>query len=179
MPAARDIRSLGRLNAGALAALALLALAGCDRMAKQAKDKPYESRDKPGAAAVAAPVAGTIARETVDDGVPKLDLALLQRGRERFDIYCAPCHGRTGDGQGMIVRRGFPAPPSYHSDRLRAASEQHLYEVISQGYGAMFAYGRRIAPRDRWAIIAYIRALQLSQHSDMASLDAAGREALP
>jgi mono/diheme cytochrome c family protein len=179
MPAARDNRSPGRLIAFGMAALVLAALAGCDRMAKQAKDKPYESRGKPGAAVAVAPVPGTVAREAIDDSVPALDLALLQRGRERFDIYCAPCHGRTGDGDGMIVRRGFPAPPSYHSDRLRAASEQHLYEVIGQGYGAMFAYGPRIAPRDRWAIVAYIRALQLSQHSDVASLDAARREALP
>jgi mono/diheme cytochrome c family protein len=177
MPAARRRRPAG-LIAAAAAALAMLLLAGCDRMAKQAKDKSYETRGAP-AEAAAEPAVGSVARETVDAAPPKLDLALLQRGRERFDIFCAPCHGRTGDGRGMIVRRGFPAPPSYHSDRLRTASEQHFYDVISQGYGAMFAYGPRIAPRDRWAIIAYIRALQLSQHTDVASLTGAAREALP
>lgn len=92
-------------------------------------------------------------------------LALLERGRGRFDIYCAPCHGRSGDGDGMIVRRGFPAPPSYHTDRLRNAPDSHFYQVISEGYGVMYPYADRIDPRDRWAIVAYIRALQLSQHA--------------
>ena len=174
MSAARHRRSAGRLSGAALAALLLLA-GGCDRMAKQAKDKPYEPRGKP----VAQAAADTVARDGEDESAPPLDLALLVRGRERFDIFCAPCHGRTGDGQGMIVQRGFPAPPSYHSARLRAATEQHLYDVITRGYGAMFAYGPRIQPHDRWAIVAYVRALQLSQHSDVAALAAAAREALP
>ncbi|MBN8728722.1 MAG: cytochrome c [Xanthomonadales bacterium] len=92
-------------------------------------------------------------------------LAVLQRGRERFDIYCAPCHGRSGDGAGMIVQRGFPAPPSYHTTKLRNAPDGHFYQVISHGYGAMYPYADRIAPADRWAIIDYIRALQLSQNA--------------
>lgn len=97
---------------------------------------------------------------------------LLARGRERFDIYCAPCHGRSGAGDGMIVRRGFPAPPSYHSERLRHAPDNHFYQVISDGYGVMYPYADRILPQDRWAIVAYIRALQLSQHAPRDQLDA-------
>jgi mono/diheme cytochrome c family protein len=94
-----------------------------------------------------------------------ITMALLQRGRERFDIYCSPCHSIVGDGQGMVVRRGFPAPPSYHINRLRTAPDRHFYDVITQGYGVMYPYGDRVAPDDRWAIVAYIRALQLSQHA--------------
>ncbi|SEI68519.1 c-type cytochrome [Frateuria terrea] len=97
-------------------------------------------------------------------------LALLQRGQQRFDIYCAPCHGRSGDGDGMIARRGFPAPPSYHTDRLRNAPDSHFYQVISNGYGVMYPYADRIDPHDRWAIVAYIRALQLSQHAPRGRL---------
>lgn len=101
-----------------------------------------------------------------------LTKALLQRGQQRFDIYCAPCHGRSGDGEGMVVRRGFPAPPSYHTARLRNAPDSHFYQAISDGYGVMYPYADRIAPRDRWAIVAYIRALQLSQHAARDQLDA-------
>lgn len=106
-----------------------------------------------------------------------ITLALLERGRERFDVYCAPCHSVVGDGDGMVVRRGFPAPPSYHIDRLRAAPDRHFYDVITQGYGVMYPYGDRVAPEDRWAIVAYIRALQLSQHAAKADLppDAGGK----
>ncbi|PWB80509.1 MAG: quinol:cytochrome C oxidoreductase, partial [Candidatus Methylomirabilota bacterium] len=85
--------------------------------------------------------------------------ALIERGQERFNIFCAPCHDRTGSGQGMIVRRGFRQPPSYHIDRLRQAPVGHFFEVISDGFGAMPDYSSQILPRDRWAIIAYIRAL--------------------
>jgi len=96
--------------------------------------------------------------------------ALLARGQGRFDIYCAPCHSRAGDGDGMIARRGFPAPPSYHTARLRQAPDSHFYQVITHGYGVMYAYADRVAPRDRWAIVAYIRALQLSQHAPADAL---------
>ena len=95
---------------------------------------------------------------------PPLTLALLQRGQQRFRIDCTPCHSELGDGHGMIVQRGFPAPPSYHIDRLRQAPTQHFYDVITHGYGAMYSFAGRVAPADRWAIAAYIRALQLSQH---------------
>jgi cytochrome c553 len=91
--------------------------------------------------------------------------AMLDRGRERFDIYCAVCHGRTGEGNGMIVQRGFPSPPSYHIERLRNAPAGYLYHVISDGYGVMYSYAARVAPADRWAIVAYIRALQLSRNA--------------
>lgn len=95
---------------------------------------------------------------------------LLARGRERFNIYCAPCHSRVGDGDGMIARRGFPSPPSYHTDALRNAPDRHFYQVISDGYGVMYPYADRVDPHDRWAIVAYIRALQLSQHAPASVL---------
>ena len=104
--------------------------------------------------------------------------ALLDRGRERFNIYCAPCHSVAGDGDGMIARRGFPAPPSYHTDRLRNAADSHFYQVITNGYGVMYSYADRIAPQDRWAIVAYIRALQLSQHAPASLLSGDDREKL-
>ncbi len=102
----------------------------------------------------------------------------LARGRERFDIYCSPCHSIAGDGDGMVARRGFPHPPSFHIDRLRHAPDEHFYAVITDGYGAMHSYATRVAPVDRLAIIGYIRALQLSQHATMASLEDQDRERL-
>jgi mono/diheme cytochrome c family protein len=100
-----------------------------------------------------------------------LNLELLQRGQNRFNIYCAPCHSTLGDGDGYIVRRGFPVPPSYHTDRLREASDRHFFEVMTQGYGIMYPYADRLTPPDRWAIVGFIRALQLSQHAPAAALD--------
>jgi mono/diheme cytochrome c family protein len=99
---------------------------------------------------------------------------LLTRGQERFDIYCAVCHGRTGDGNGMIVQRGFPQPPSFHEERLRAAPPGHFFDAITRGYGVMYSYAARVSPEDRWAIAAYIRALQLSQHATPADADVNG-----
>jgi mono/diheme cytochrome c family protein len=98
---------------------------------------------------------------------------VLDRGQERFDIFCSPCHGRTGYGDGMIVQRGFKAPPSFHGDRLRQAPAGHFFEVMTTGFGVMYDYRSRVSPEDRWAIAAYIRALQLSQHASAADLDAA------
>jgi len=98
---------------------------------------------------------------------------LLNRGRERFDIYCAVCHGYTGNGDGMIVQRGFPQPPSFHEQRLRDAPIGHFVDVITNGYGVMYSYASRVAPEDRWAIAAYIRALQLSQHAPASDADPA------
>lgn len=92
---------------------------------------------------------------------------LLERGRERFDIHCSACHGYTGEGDGMIVQRGFPAPPTLHSERLRDAPPGHFVHVIAHGYGAMYPYASRVGPQDRWAIAAYIRALQLSRNGTM------------
>lgn len=91
---------------------------------------------------------------------------LVERGQERYNIYCIVCHGPSGNGDGMIVRRGFSAPPTYHDDRLRNAPVGHFFDVISNGWGKMNSYGAAVQPADRWAIIAYIRALQLSQNPD-------------
>ena len=89
----------------------------------------------------------------------------LERGRDRFNIYCSVCHGPTGEADGMIVQRGFPQPPSFHEQRLREAPEGHFFHVITHGYGVMYPYADRITPEDRWAIVAYIRTLQLSRNS--------------
>ncbi len=105
----------------------------------------------------------------------RVDASVLARGRERFDIYCAPCHGRTGQGDGMIVRRGYRRPPSYHQDRLRDAPVGHFFDVITNGFGAMPDYAAQIAAGDRWAIVAYVRALQLSEHATLADVPAAER----
>jgi mono/diheme cytochrome c family protein len=100
---------------------------------------------------------------------------LLDRGRERYDIFCSPCHSRVGDGRGMIVRRGFKQPASFHEQRLRDQKIGYFYDVISRGFGEMSSYAAQVEPEDRWAIAAYIRALQLSQNVVVADLDAAGR----
>ncbi|NML43965.1 cytochrome c [Ramlibacter sp. G-1-2-2] len=102
--------------------------------------------------------------------LPPVTPVLLQRGQDRYAIYCLPCHSALGDGDGPVVRRGFPAPPSYHQQRLRDAPDRHFYDVISQGYGIMPSYADRVDPQDRWAIVAYVRALQLSQHAPVAEL---------
>ena len=103
---------------------------------------------------------------------------LLQRGRERFNIFCAPCHGRTGKGDGMVVQRGFRGPVSFHIDRLRDAPPGHFYDVIARGFGAMQDYAAQIPPADRWAIVAYVRALQLSQNATIDDVPAAERSEL-
>ena len=100
----------------------------------------------------------------------KLTSELMTRGRERYDVYCAVCHGATGAGNGMIVQRGYPPPPSYHIDRLRQAPIGHFYDVITSGYGVMYSYAARVTPGDRWAIAAYIRALQLSRNAKPTDL---------
>ena len=131
-------------------------------------------------------VAGTIARgrlpiesreETgLTDGKAiernPLDISeqLLMRGQQRFKIYCAPCHGPAGFGDGMVVQRGFPAPPSYHISRLQSVPDGEVFKVISQGRGRMPPFGKRIEPQDRWAVVGYIRALQLSQSADVTDL---------
>ena len=110
---------------------------------------------------------GMIGTNLVTEFPVPITSTLLERGRERFDIYCAVCHGRTGDGNGIIVQRGFPAPPSFHIARLREAPVGHFYDVVTRGYGVMYSYAARVEPEDRWAIAAYIRALQLSQHASL------------
>ena len=139
-------------------------------------------------------IEGTVARGTLQDDaafftgkngateVDALPFALtaevLDRGEQRFNIYCTPCHGLTGQGDGMIVRRGYRQPPSYHIDRLRNVPLGHFYDVMTNGFGAMPDYRAQIAPRDRWAIAAYVRALQLSQHAPAAELSPEERQKL-
>jgi hypothetical protein len=103
---------------------------------------------------------------------------VLERGQERFNIYCSPCHGRTGDGIGMVVQRGFPPPPSYHIDRLRQAPVGHFFDVITQGYGVMYSYAVRVEPADRWAIAAYIRVLQKSHEGTIKDVPSGQRAQL-
>lgn len=155
--------------------LSLLAvLTGCDDMTFQPKKDAYrDPRVGP----------GRIPAGMVDNGAkpvppPPVTLALLQRGQERFRIYCTECHSELGDGNGMVVQRGFPSPPSYHIDRLRDAPTQHFYDVMTNGYGVMYSFAYRVQPADRWAIAAYIRALQRTDGT-VADLSPEQRAALP
>jgi mono/diheme cytochrome c family protein len=176
----------------ALLILAAFASIGCHRdMVQQPYKKPLQASPIFADGAASRPlVAHTVPREDPADLGPAttgfqgeqqllLDLpmpitaTLLARGQERFGIYCAVCHGDDGYGEGMIVQRGFPAPPSFHTDRLRQAPAGHFFDVMTRGYGVMYPYASRISPEDRWAITAYIRALQFSQHAPVASLPAA------
>lgn len=159
-------------------ALALpLLLAGCGReMAKQPRYDPYEAAALfPDGKVMQAPPEGTVARGDLLRTAalterPPMSLALLQRGRERFEIFCTPCHSRLGDGEGVVPQRGFPHPPSFHDPRLREAPSSYFVRVITEGHGAMYSYAARVPPPDRWAIAAYIRALQLSQNVPLALL---------
>ena len=113
---------------------------------------------------------GTVAGSPADALPVPLTQQLLARGQERYDIYCSPCHDRIGNGQGMIVRRGFGPPPSLHIERLRQAPIGHFFLVMTNGFGTMPSYATQVPPHDRWAIAAYIRALQLSQQAMLADL---------
>jgi mono/diheme cytochrome c family protein len=140
------------------------------------------------------PVPGTVARDQLhedtllytgqDNGADAtafpfpVDDKVMVRGRDRYDIYCSPCHGRTGAGDGMVVRRGYRPPPSLHVDRLRLAPAGHFFDVITNGFGAMPDYAAQIRAEDRWAIVAYIRALQLSEHAAAADVPSDQRGAL-
>jgi mono/diheme cytochrome c family protein len=161
-------------------AMTALAIVACDNMANQPKRLPFELPAGQTAETnwPAQPPSNIVARDDQPVSVPPLTMALLERGRERFDIACAPCHGRAADGHGMIVERGFPAPPAFTLDRLRAAPVQHFYDVMTNGYGAMFPYANRVMPRDRWAIAAYIRALQASSDAKVADVPADKRPQL-
>jgi mono/diheme cytochrome c family protein len=196
----RAIDALGAL-------LSLTLLAGCERakqdMYDQPRYKPYAASKMfdDGASARTAPegtqprsrgafagssggrlgtqaVEADIIAERAQTNPYPVDMALLRRGQERFTIYCMPCHSPAGDGDGLVVRRGFPPPPTYHQDRLRDAPDRHIYDVIRNGYGVMAPYADRVEPADRWAIVAYIRALQLSQHAPVAQLPDADRTRL-
>lgn len=127
------------------------------------------------------PPAGVVSQEqaTLDEALahpPMVDKALLERGRERYEIFCTPCHGFGGDGDGAATRRGFPSPPSFYDARLMQAPAQHFVDVVTHGYGVMYSYGARVAPRDRWAIAAYIRALQQSRNATLAEAPEAAAE---
>jgi cytochrome c553 len=181
----------------ALSAVLAMAAAGCRRdMFQQPYSKPLGSSDffQDNHMASRPLLAHTIARghldaddafyrgklgtNLVEEFPMPITRDVLERGQERFDIYCSPCHGRTGDGNGMIVQRGFPAPPSYHIDRLRQAPVGHFFDVITQGYGMMYSYAERVPPADRWAIAAYIRALQRSHDAKLADVPPAERARL-
>ena len=175
-------RILRGLRSASMAAVALL-VSGCRvDMHIQPKYLPYEGTDFfADGRSERQPVADTVARGQLrldelfysgkQNGVEAdvfpfpITRADLDRGRERFNVYCTPCHDYAGKGQGMIVQRAFPQPPSYHIARLRQAPVGHFYGVITNGFGAMYSYAARIEPADRWRIAAYIRALQLSQNA--------------
>jgi mono/diheme cytochrome c family protein len=168
----------------AVTALPLFAgtvLCACDNLSVQPKDRTWRPADAMPDLKTwpLSPPAHTIARDDMSAKPPPLSLALLERGQQRFDIYCAPCHSPLGDGHGRVVERGFPAPPSYYSKALRTASFQHFYDVITHGYGIMYSYADRVAPRDRWAIAGYIRTLQQSRDTPVASLSPQERARLP
>jgi mono/diheme cytochrome c family protein len=154
-----------------------LSLAACDlSMTQQRKLTTYAptslwpdgSSARPLPANVVAQ--GDVERAEQAKTAPPVTAELLARGQERFAIFCAPCHGLAGDGDGIIVAHGFPAPPSYHIDRWAAAPARHFYDVMTDGYGVMFSYADRVDPHDRWAIAAYIRALQLSRRATVADV---------
>ena len=179
-----------------LPALAALALVGCHRdMYVQPSKRPLDRSSFFADQAASRPLEpNTVPREDENDSNPAetglqpngqllLDIpvpvtpVLLARGQEQFGIYCSVCHGADGYGQGMIVQRGFPAPPSFHTDRLRQAPAGHFFDVMTRGYGVMYPFASRVSLADRWAITAYIRALQLSQHAPAAALPAELRPA--
>ena len=166
---------------------ALVGLACRQDMHDQPRYKPYAKSDFFGDARSARPqVEDTVARGQLRDdpsyfsgkqGQTPIDVmpvaitpALLRRGRERFTIYCTPCHGQTGRGDGMVVQRGYRRPPSFHIDRLRQEKAGYFFDVITNGFGAMPDYAAQIAPEDRWAVIAYLRVLQLSQSAKLDDL---------
>jgi mono/diheme cytochrome c family protein len=190
--------SLSRKRERGVALLALVALVGsaCRQdMHDQPKYKPLAKSDFFGDDRSARPlVADTVARGQLHDddhlytGKVGGQLAttfpfpvtadVLARGQERFDVYCTPCHGFLGRGDGMIVQRGFKQPPSFHTERLRLSPPGYYFDVISHGFGAMSDYAAQVPVRDRWAITAYIRALQLSQHATLDDVPADKRALL-
>jgi mono/diheme cytochrome c family protein len=179
-----------------LALIVIAALASCrQKMANQPRYDPLESSDFFADGMSARPrIPGTVARGDLSDN-PFLDTGkingvdgdgfpfpvtkqVIERGHERFNIYCSECHGRLGDGNGMIPARGYRHPPSFHTDVLRKAPTGHFFDVMTNGFGAMPPYKTMVPPNDRWAIVAYIRALQLSQNATVADVPAADRDKL-
>ena len=191
MSSAARLSSLPRLAGTLCAAACLLVLGGCQQdMARQPKYRPLApSTFFEDGRSERPPVENTVERGALADddlNIPKESNAfplpvtqqLLERGQERYKIFCSPCHGLQGDGNGMVAIRGMKHPPSYHQDRLRQAPVGYFYDVITHGFGAMYDYSAQIPPRDRWAIIAYVRALQLSRNAPAADLPAALRQKL-
>ena len=179
-----------------VALAALLAGACRQDMHNQPKYEPLEASELfADGAASRTPVEGTVARGMLRDDsrlyrgmeadggfvaeipVP-VTTELVARGRQRFDIYCSPCHGRTGEGQGMIVSRGFKQPESFHAERLVSTQDGYFYDVISNGFGQMSSYASQVKHDDRWAIVAYVRALQLSRQAPASMLTAEERQRL-
>jgi len=175
-------------------AATLFMIAGCEHlhqdMGNQPKNKPLSPSDFfADGRSVRTPVENTVSRSSLDNDqlivtkestmfpVP-INEALLERGQERYRIFCSPCHGIQGDGNGMIVMRGMKRPPTYHQDRLRQAPNGYFYDVITNGFGQMYNYAAQVPPTDRWAIVAYVRALQLSRNARVADLPAEVREKL-
>ncbi len=176
--------------------LAALVMSACRQdMHDQPKYKPLAATDFFGDGRSARPlIAGTVARgEAREDSLLytgrvngalgtvfpfPVTLDVLKRGRGRFDIYCTPCHDRTGGGDGMVVQRGFQRPPSFHIERLRQAPIGHFVDVMTSGFGVMQDYAAQVSPDDRWAIAAYIRALQRSRQATLAEVPPDKREML-
>jgi mono/diheme cytochrome c family protein len=121
---------------------------------------------------------GKVGNQPVDLFPVPITRQILDRGQARFQIFCTPCHGAAGDGDGMVVRRGYRRPPSWHIDRLRNMPAGYFFDVMTNGFGAMPDYKAQIPVRDRWAIVAYIRALQLSHHATIDDVPAAERGTL-
>ena len=183
-----------RLALGICAAFCLSLISGCQYlrqdMADQPKNKALSPSDFFGDGRSERPlVENTVARGSLQTDalvIPKdsndfplpLNAELLERGEGRYKIFCSPCHGLQGDGNGMVAMRGMKHPPSYHIDRLRQSPNGYYYDVITNGFGAMQGYDAQVPPRDRWAIIAYLRALQLSRSARAADLPAELREKL-
>lgn len=188
------LTSASRVLPAACAAALLLFLGGCrylkQDMATQPKNLPLSPSDFFADGRSERPlVENTVAHDSIAEDalfVPKesnvfplpVNQELLERGQNRYKIFCTPCHGLQGDGNGMISMRGMKHPPSYHQDRLRQATNGYIYDVITNGFGAMYGYSAQIPPRDRWAIVAYVRALQLSRNAKVADLPADLREKL-
>ncbi len=185
----------GRLL-GAAWIVCLLSVVGCGmNMRDQFRYDPLEqSQFFADGSSAREPVPNTVARGqlrnddvfyTGKDGDQPVDAMpmettpeLLERGQGRYNVFCAPCHGLAGNGDGTVVQRGFPAPPTFHDDRLRDAPVGYFFDVISNGFGRMYRYDYRIQPADRWAIVAYIRALQLSQNATLDDVPDEQREEL-
>jgi Cytochrome C oxidase, cbb3-type, subunit III len=166
-------------------------LAGCSLkqdMALQPKDRPLWPSDFFSDGRSARPlVENTVPRGALvleELAVPKdsnafplsLTMELLNRGEDRYKIFCTPCHGVQGDGNGIVAMRGMKHPPSYHQDRLRQVPNGYIYDVITNGFGAMLGYSAQVPPGDRWAIVAYVRALQLSRNAKVSDLPPDVRE---